>query len=208
MIIDISVPIDDKLPIWPNSPKPKFSKISSIRGGDSANDTEIKMSVHTGTHIDAPLHFIQNGKSVEKLDLKTFFGPVFVVYLPKIKEITSRDIRKLNLPKKTERILFKTENSNLWRKKISKFNKNYVGLTVDAAEWLSKKGVKLVGIDYLSIAKFDEAEEVHKILLEKGIIILEGINLNKVKQGRYQLVCLPVKIAGLEASQTRAILIK
>jgi len=206
-IIDISTSISSYTPIWPKIPKPRFSPILSIKNGGVANDTKIEMSIHTGTHIDAPLHFFIKGKSTDKLPLETFIGPTFVAHLPKVKEITSRDLEKIKLPHGTKRLLFKTSNSSLWSKKNHKFKKDYVGLTQDAALWLSKQKIKLVGIDYISIAKFDEAMLVHQILLKKEIVILEGLDLSKVKQGTYQLMCLPVKISNIEAAPVRAVLL-
>jgi len=206
-IIDISVSISSKIPTWPKVPKPRFSLISSLKKRDVSDDTKIEMSIHTGTHIDAPSHFLTKGKSTDKLPLKTFIGPAFVASLPKVKEITAEDLEKLNLPKGIKRLLFKTSNSLFWKKGLSKFQKNYVGLTEGAALWLSKRGIKLVGIDYISIAKFSEAVPVHQILLKKEIVILEGLDLSKVRQGTYKLICFPVKISNIEAALARAVLI-
>jgi len=207
-IIDISVGNNNKMPIWPSTPKFKTKKNYSIRRGDTANDTSIEMSVHTGTHIDAPLHFISSGQSIDKLPLDTFVGPALVVYLPRVKEILSIHLEKLDIPSGVERILFKTSNSTLWKEKNSVFRRDYVGLTSEAALWLSKRNFKLVGVDYLSVAKFNESIPVHNILLRNSTALLEGINLSEAKPGLYELVCLPVKMIGLEASSTRAILIK
>lgn len=204
-IIDISVAIDKNVPVWPTASPPQCVKTFNIEDGHPANDSAIQMGVHTGTHIDAPLHFINKGKSIDKLPLEIFIGPTRVVHLPRAKEITADDLDKLKIPKNITRILFKTSNSLLWSKG-AQFKKDYVGLTISAAKWLSKQKIKLVGVDYLSIAKFDEAVEVHKILLGKGTVLLEGINLSKVKPGIYQLICLPVKFSNLEASPARAVL--
>lgn len=206
-IIDISVPIDDKLPLWPNAITPQCTKHMSLDTGHVCNDSSIHFGLHAGTHIDAPLHFVRAGKSIDKMPLEIFTGPVFVAHLPKVKEISAADLEKLKISKNTTRILFKTSNSSLWSKGPV-FEKNYVGLTESAAKWLVKRKIVLVGVDYLSIAKFDEAVQVHKILLGKGVALLEGINLNKVKSGLYQLVCFPIKIGEQEAAPVRAVLIK
>ncbi|MDO8492707.1 MAG: cyclase family protein [bacterium] len=208
MIIDISIPVNHKTPIWPKTPRLRLKNICSIKKGDSANDTKIEMSLHTGTHLDAPRHFFSGGQSIDKMPLQIFIGPAFVAYLPKVKKITAYDLEKLHLPRGVSRLLFRTSNSLLWKKRISKFQKNYVGLTADAAMWLSKRKIKLVGVDYLSVSAFDETVPVHRILLKKGIALLEGINLGGVKQGVYQLICFPVKISNLEAAPVRAVLIK
>ncbi|PIN92972.1 cyclase [Candidatus Pacearchaeota archaeon CG10_big_fil_rev_8_21_14_0_10_31_24] len=207
-IIDISIPVSKKTPLWPGTSRIVLKKFRSLKRGDNSNDTEIEMSMHAGTHIDAPLHFIRKGASIDQLPLKTFMGSVFVAYLPKVKEINAEVLKKLNLPKKVERILFKTSNSLLWKNGILKFKKDYVGLTKDATLWLSRRGVKLVGVDYLSVAKFNEIVSVHKILLKNKVILLEGIDLSGVSPGTYHLICLPLKISKAEAAPVRAILIK
>ncbi len=208
MIIDISVPIDESMILWPGNSHPKFKRLYSMKRGSTHNEISIEMNTHTGTHIDAPRHFVLNGKAIDQMDPNIFVGPTWVVNMPDVKEIKSSNLEKLKLPRSIERILFKTANSSLWNKKNPKFRKDYVGLTPDAASWLVKRKIKLVGIDYLSIAKFTDVLAVHRILLKAGIIILEGLNLSKVKKGKYQLVCLPIKIANAEAAPVRAILIK
>jgi len=207
-IIDISISVNNRISLWPGNQGLKLKRISDMKKGQAYNETSIDMNVHIGTHIDAPRHFIFSGKTIDQMALDAFIGTTFVAYLPKVKTISSADLEKVRIPKSVKRILFKTSNSLLWEKRVSKFEKEYVGITPDAAMWLSKRNFKLVGVDYLSVAKFDEAPEVHKILLKKGIALLEGINLSGVRPGKYELICLPIKIAGLEASSTRAVLIK
>jgi arylformamidase len=206
-IIDISVLANDKITIWPGNTSPQIRRLSDMKKGDAYNETSLEMNVHTGTHIDAPLHFISKGVSIDKSPLDIFIGPAFVAYLPKVKEITVKDLGKLSLPKGIKRILFKTSNSLLWEKKVKKFKKDYVGLTADAASWLVKRGIKLVGMDYLSIAKFGEAVAVHKILLGNNVYIIESLNLTGVKPSTYELICLPLKIADSEAAPVRAVLL-
>jgi arylformamidase len=207
-IIDISVPVNHKLPLWPNSSGLCLTRVAKIGKKSMVNETHIEMNAHVGTHIDAPLHFISRGLSIDGVPLDVFVGPVVVVYLPKVKEVAAKDLEKLSLPKDTKRILFKTSNSILWDQKVKKFKKDYVGLTADAASWLVKRGVKLVGIDYLSIAKFTEAVAVHKVLLGNSVYIIESLNLTGVKPGTYKLICLPIKITNSEAAPARAVLIK
>ncbi|HLP44239.1 MAG TPA: cyclase family protein [Candidatus Nanoarchaeia archaeon] len=206
-IIDISVPVNDTIPVWPKAARPDFPKFLSMERGDVCNDSNIRMGMHTGTHIDAPLHFVKNGKSIDSLPLETFIGDVLVVELPDANEISAEQLDSLTIPENTERILFKTKNSKLWGA-TNEFAKDYVGISITGAEWLAKKSIKLIGVDYLSIAKYEEAADVHKILLGKGIALLEGINLSQVESGVYQLSCLPIKFTGLEAAPVRAILIK
>ncbi len=206
-IIDISVTVDSRTVVWPRTPKPAFRKLSSLRKGELSDDTQITTSVHVGTHLDAPSHFIASGKSIDKLPLDIFMGRVLVVDLPKIKDIAAEILEALNLETSVDRLLFKTSNSEPWRKRGGKFNKNYVGVTTSGARWLTKRKLKLIGVDYLSIAKFNEVQSVHQILLKGNIALLEGINLAKVKAGTYQLICLPTRLANVEAAPTRAILL-
>jgi arylformamidase len=206
-IIDISLPIKKGMPIWPGSAKPCLGWDFQIKKGDKANVTQLKIDVHTGTHLEGPLHFIPDGISLDKMPLNRFIGEAMVVYLPKVKSITADDLKKLSLPKHITRLLFRTSNSNFWQKGEKKFQKNYVGLNSDAANWLVEAGIQLVGIDYLSIAKYDETVKVHRILLKNEVIILEGLNLSGVKPGFYQLICFPIKLFRKEAAPARAVLL-
>ncbi|MBI2042739.1 MAG: cyclase family protein [Candidatus Nealsonbacteria bacterium] len=207
-IIDISLSIDKNIPVWPKSSKPNFKLVSSHKRGDLWTETEINMNLHTGTHIDAPLHRIKRGASVDKIPLEILSGPAFVAYLPKAKSITSKELDGLRLPKGTSRLLFRTANSNLWERKQKKFQNDFVALSVDGALWLATHKIRLVGNDYLSVAPFGkDTAEVHRILLQKGIIALEGLNLSGVKPGEYQLICLPLKLTGPEAAPVRAVLV-
>lgn len=206
-IIDISTPIREKMVLWPKSAKPCFRQVSSHKKGGLWTETEMNINLHTGTHIDSPLHRIKGGVSVDRLSLGIMVGPAFVAYLPEAKVITPKELGNLYLPKETSRLLFKTFNSNFWKNKAKKFQKKFVGLSPDAASWLVKKKIRLIGNDYLSIAQFDEQPEVHRILLKNKIILLEGLNLSGVKPGVYQLICLPLKLAGCEAAPARAVLL-
>ena len=208
MIIDISVRVDKDTPIWAGNLYPKTTSLSNMIDGDTYNETSLEMNMHTGTHVDAPLHFIEDGQSIDQMDTDIFIGTAFVVSLPDVKKITSKDLDRIDLPQNISRLLFKTTNSLLWDKKDSAFVKDYVGITKDVADWIVSKNINLVGIDYLSISTFKETVEVHNILLKEGIAILEGINLNEVEEGDYELVCLPLKITNAEAAPTRAVLIK
>lgn len=206
-IIDISVPIDENLPVWPNTSGFAFKSVNRISEKGGCNETHLEMNAHVGTHVDAPLHFVKDGLSIDQAPLEIFMGEALVVYLPEITTITAKDLEKINFLAGTQRALFKTENSKLWEKGKN-FNKDYVGLTTDAAKFLVEKGIKLVGIDYLSIAKMSEAVEVHQILLGNGVYILEGLNLSQVDPGVYQLACLPTNLRGVEAAPARAVLFK
>ncbi len=207
-IKDISVPISSQLPVWPGDPPIEIIHESEIEKGDMANISRINFGVHTGTHIDAPFHFLKNGIKVEAIQLDQLVGEVQVVEInEKISLIQAEDLYNLKLNHWSERVLIKTMNSHFWRKKDHIFHKDYCALSESAAHFLVEEGVKLVGIDYLSIAPFDEPENVHKILLSNGIIILESINLDGIAPGLYKLVCLPLRILDVEGAPARAVLI-
>jgi arylformamidase len=206
-IIDISVSIGKSMPVWPGDIKPKLIQVKSQLKGDSSNDTRFICSSHAGTHIDAPRHFLENGKTVDQIKLDILMGPVYVVCFHKTKAIKAADLDKANIPRGTKRLLLKTDNSKLWQKRVKKFKKDFVALTPDAAKWITKRGIKLIGIDYLSIQKYDGDVATHKILLRSGVVIVESLDLSKARSGKYNIICLPLKTIGAEGSPARALLI-
>lgn len=207
-IIDITLPLSTRSLHWPTDTPMRLWRTSQITKGAQSNDTRIEMSLHSGTHYDAPLHFLKNGKSLDKIPLNVFCGSVYVAHFPNIKKITAANLEKLRMPKGVSRILFRTSNSANWSVKNAPFRENYVGLSSDAAEWLARKKFNLVGIDYLSVAQYDEIKPVHDMLLKSNIAILEGLDLRKAMKGIYQLIALPLLIPGTEAAPARAILLK
>lgn len=205
--IDISVPISPNLPVWPGSPPIKFTKTLDLEKGDSANDTSLNFSVHTGTHVDAPIHFIHNGKSIDKILLDTLIGSVYVAQVPDdILVITPEVLEKLNVPTGTNRLLLRTRNSKLWKLKVEEFNPNFVALTPSAAQWIVDHKLCLVGIDYLSIQRFYDGPETHQILFSADITVIEGLNLSDVLEGKYELICLPVNLKNAEGAPARVVL--
>lgn len=164
------------------------------------------MNCHTGTHVDAPLHFVKDGKSVEAMSLETMIGDAYVFDLSERNAITVEDFEKVWPKNGTKRVLIKTSHSRLWRDRPNEFYKDYVALTEMPARWLLDKGIALIGIDSLSIQCFGDSPIVHQLLLEKGIVIVEGLNLSNVVAGAYRLICLPIKLAGLEAAPARVVL--
>jgi len=205
-IIDVSISLKTGMVCWPGSVGFKLYKTMDMSKGDIANNSCIDTDVHIGTHIDAPRHSIPKGKTVDKLPLYILLGKSFVAYLPDVNEITSKTLANHPIPKDTKRLIFHTRNSKMWKKKNNRFNKNYVSLTKDGAEWIVNHGIRLVGIDYLSIQKFGESMETHNILLKNDVVIIEGLNMSKVKEGFYELICLPLKIIGAEGSPARVVL--
>jgi arylformamidase len=204
---DITLTITPEMIVWPGDPQVDMKRLSSISAGDNANVTQISMSCHTGTHVDAPDHFMNNGKTVESLTLDLLLGRAYVLHLPNVNLITASVLMDADIPPRTRRLLFKTRNSDYWASGNKEFQTDFVALSVDAAEWLVDRNVKVVGIDYLSIAPFKQGKPVHTILLEAGVVVIEGLDLSKVSQGRYTLTCLPLKLGGAEGAPTRAILV-
>lgn len=203
--IDISLTINKELPLWPGSRKIMIRRTMSIKKNDQANVSWIGMDVHTGTHIDAPKHFINNGIAVDEICLDKLIGNCYVCDLGNRKCIDADFLESVHLPAGIDRIIFKTKNSKLWNDK--KFNKDFVALTPCGAEWIIRKGICLVGIDYLSIQNFQEQNnKTHKILLEKEVVVIEGLILDKVKEGIYKLIALPIKINNSDGSPVRAVL--
>lgn len=203
--IDISVGVSSKLPTWPGSPEAEFARRLDLDRGDIANDTTIKMSVHTGTHVDAPLHFISEGSSVDKMCLDVLVGKAIVADVGNIDVITPEILEGLQLPSGVERLIIRTRNSQLWGKE-SNFKSDFVALTAEAAQWVVNQGIRLIGVDYLSVQRFNDGPETHIILLKSEVVIIEGLNLTNVIPGEYELICLPIKLEGVEAAPARVIL--
>lgn len=204
---DISLTLSPSLPTWPGDPNFSLKWVSNIAEGANSNVSRIDMGVHTGTHVDAPYHFLANGNSVEKLHVNLLTGRAYVLHLPNAELITAAALEEAHIPPRTRRILFKTRNSEYWARRENRFQSGFVGISPDGAEYLVRRGVKLVGVDYLSVAPYKNSRPTHEILLEAGVVIVEGLDLSGVSQGRYTLYCLPLKLAGAEGAPARAILI-
>ena len=207
-IYDISLTISPEIPIWPGDPHIVVERIATIEAGSEANLTRLEMCAHSGTHVDAPFHFINSdAMTVDQLSLKILSGRTYLLNLPDCDLITTKVLESAEIPPRTRRLLFKTRNSGYWSSRGNVFQEDYVGLSKDGAQWLVNRGVKLVGIDYLSIAPFNETRATHEILLKAGVVVIEGLDLSKVSQGRYTLHCLPLKLAGADGAPARAILV-
>jgi arylformamidase len=208
-IFDISLPISPDLPVWPGDPQVVLERIRAKTEGSATNDSRIACSVHSGTHVDAPLHFIDHGASVEQLPLDILVGPTEVVECPSTDIITQDVLNRLTLPEGTQRLLIKTRNSALWRDAQQAFHPDFVALDSHAARWVVDQGIRLIGVDYLSVQRFNDKDPAtHRVLLEDGVVIVEGLDLREVNPGAYQLICLPIKLVGSDGAPARAILIK
>jgi arylformamidase len=208
-IYDISLSISPNLPTWPGDPGLKLEQYASMDKGDHYNATQISSSVHLGTHVDAPRHFLNDGSAVEQLRLEVLTGPCYVTQLPDgIEAITAEVLDRTEITSEMKRVLFGTSNSHYWAKGESKFQTDFVAITEDGAEWLVERGVQLVGVDYLSVAPYNDSIPTHAALLKAGVVIVEGLNLSNIMRGFYDLYCLPLKIAGSDGAPARAILIQ
>ena len=205
-LYDISLTIADDLPVWPGDPKIKLKKISKIEDGEEANVTHISACVHTGTHVDAPDHFMGNGQTVENLPLDLLVGAAFVVELHVDGQVSAVDLQSASIPEGTNRLLIKTTNSQLWAEGVKEFKSDFIALEADAAAYLVNQGVEVVGVDYLSVAPFADPGPTHRILLEEGVLIIEGLNLSGIEPGEYTLMCLPLKISGSDGAPARVLL--
>jgi arylformamidase len=207
-LYDISLTISPDMPVWPGDPSVVLERIESMDAGSHVNVSQLACSVHTGTHVDAPHHFLNDGRTVESLALEVLCGPVLVIHLgDDVDLITAQVLEAAAIPAGTLRLLFKTRNSQLWARDEKRFVEKFVAISSDGADWLMRFGVKLVGVDYLSVAPFKQSDAPHQALLKPGIIILEGLDLSVVPAGNYDLYCLPLKLAGSDGAPARAVLV-
>jgi arylformamidase len=207
-IHDITLPISPAMPVWPGDPPVTLEQIESMDRGAHANVTRLDMSAHTGTHVDAPHHFLNDGRTVENLPLDALIGPALVVQLPdELDLVTAAALEAASVPAGTERLLLRTRNSHLWARRQLDFFPAFIGISADGAEWLVRRGLRLVGVDYLSVAPFQQSEATHRILLAAGIVLLEGADLHTVPPGAYELYCLPLKLLGSDGAPARVVLV-
>jgi len=207
-IYDISLPISESLVVWPGDPPIRITQPYHLDRGDEATVTRLDMGAHTGTHVDAPAHFVPGGSGVDDLDLNVLVGPALVVDAREADALSADVLETLPIPPGAERVLFHTRNSDLWARGEPEFHNEFVAITGDGARWLIERGVRLVGVDYLSVAPFDATIPTHRALLRAGVIAIEGLDLRGIRPGVYQLVCLPLKIVGADGAPARAILIE
>lgn len=229
-ILDISVEVSPATLVWPGDPAPFFELVSSIERGDLYNLTQMRISAHTGTHIDAPSHFIAGGRTAEATPLEALIGPCLVLdfssraafgndatdCLPvrdTVCDISAGDLEEARIPTGTARLLIKTDNSRGARNTVPDAEqKPYptqipTALDDSACEWIARRGIRLVGIDGPSISSCSRPMKGHIALLEEGLVILENLDLSSVAGGGYTLLCLPLRLAGCEGAPARAVLV-
>lgn len=205
-MIDVSVPIHDDMPTWPTSIGVRVTQVENRAAGDTANVSRLDCDVHTGTHVDAPRHFVDGGDGIDALGLDVLNGSCYVADARGIESITRAALTELPIPDDTRRLLLRTDNSRWWDEGDTIFHEDYVALTAGAAEWVVEHDIDLVGVDYLSVQRFHDGPATHEILLSNEVIIVEGLNLTDVDDGTYDLSCLPLRIVGADGAPARAAL--
>ena len=194
-LYDVTVPISANVPIYSGDPKVNIDTPSSIAAGDPANVSHLCFGAHTGTHVDAPSHFIEGGRRVDKLDIEKLIGRCTVVAIAD--EVDAIEPHHLPMSTDVDRILFKTRNSAFWNEPEKGFREDFTYVSPEAARIMAGRGVKLVGIDYLSIEKFGSTDfGTHIALLSKEVVIVEGLDLRGIAAGEYELICMPLKWVG------------
>jgi arylformamidase len=204
-LYDITRTLEPGMPSWPGEPGPTLSLIKEMARGHPADVSELTLGVHTGTHVDAPRHFIPGAPGVETLSLDVLVGPVRVVAIGDPHAIRAAELERAAL-EGAERVLFRTRNSEMPPQ--AEFTEDFVYVDPGAARWLVDHRIRLVGVDYLSVEQFDAEQPLtHRTLLGAGIVIIEGLDLRDVSPGDYTLACLPLKLANADGAPARVILI-
>jgi arylformamidase len=201
-IHDVSVPIEPGMVIYHDNPGFSIDLDSAISAGATANVSKLTMGAHTGTHVDGPSHFYDGGPGTEALDLEAMIGPCAVVEIPErgLEPIDRTCLEAAAIPDSAERVLLKTTNSSLWE--LSEFTHDFIRLNGSGAEYVLERGIRLIGIDYLSIGDPD----AHRALLGAPIVALEGLDLRRVDPGPYDLICLPLHLQGSDGAPSRVVL--
>lgn len=194
-IYDVTVPLSNELPTYPGDPGIEIGEWRALARGDSANVSVVSFGAHTGTHVDAPAHFIEGASKVESMPLDVLIGEALVVEVPQDVLVIDEAFVTANVAPGTTRVLFKTRNSAFWEETPPQFHSDFTHLNLGAATRLRDQGAKLIGIDYLSIERFKSGtHEVHLALLSQGVVILEGLRLGEVPAGKFELICLPMRL--------------
>ena len=207
MIYDITIPINNDTPVWTGDKEVKIQRDRTIAAGADYNVSLLEMGVHTGTHMDAPYHVMDAGRTVDQIPLEQLIGQAQVVVVPpEIESIDANFLSYCGLSEGVERVLFKTRNSKFWNDQPLRFREDFIGVDASGARWLTEQGVILAGIDWFSISPMQDLKTPHEILLGAGTVILENLDLRKVPAGSYELICLPLKLMGTDGAPVRAIL--
>ena len=199
---DVSIPIHPGMVIYHDNPGVEIELDSAIARGATANVSEVTMGAHTGSHVDGPSHFYDSRRGADSLPLEAMVGPALVMELGELASgsITGEDLREAGIPAGTERLLLKTSNSELWNR--DEFTRDFLRLDGSAADHVLELGIRLIGIDYLSIGD----PEAHLALLGAGVVALEGLDLREIEPGAYELLCLPLRLLDTDGAPARVVL--
>ena len=206
-IIDLSPTISPAIPVWPGDPAVRLHHPAHLERGDPYTLTELAMSAHTGTHVDAPAHYLPGRPGVDALPLDALIGPAWVVDTGDADAITAAVLAGLDLPAGAERVLFRTRNTRRGLMLSPRFHTDFVAITEDGARWLVARGLRLVGVDYYSVAPYHALAPTHQVLLDAGIVVVEGLNLEPAQPGPYTFICLPLKLKDADGAPARAVLV-
>lgn len=205
--IDISTPLDpETAPVYPDNFGLVFTYTSELNNGDGVNLSKYSLGAHSGTHVDAPLHFLEGGFSIDQVDVGRLIGPALVIEIPSDAPCLTADILEQFPWRGHERLLFKTRNSKRDLLVDPSFQKEYTYIAADAAELLATEPLAMVGVDYLSVEGFQHEPRTHRALLGNSIAVVEGLRLTNIAAGAYELIVLPLKIVGHEGAPARALL--
>jgi len=207
-LYDITVPIENGMPVWPGDPPVRLEQVSSIAQGANANVSSLACGVHVGTHVDAPHHFLDGASTVEALPLDALLGRAYVADLRRADVVDAAALERARIPPRTSRLLLRTRNSEFWKRGERTFQTDFVAVDAGGAEWLVRRKIRLIAVDYLSVAPYGHSRPTHQILLSAGVVVVEGVDLSRVPPGSYTLYCLPMKLAGSDGAPARAVLAK
>ena len=207
-IYDISLTVSNDLPVWPGDTPIDLRRNKDMQHGELYTLSQITTTVHVGSHLDAPKHFLRDGYGVDQIDLNKLIGPCFVVDLANIDSIDAQSLERANIPRHVTRLLCRTRNSEIWARSDNVFHTDFVAIEPSGADWIVQRGMQLVGVDYLSVGAYEGGIPTHEILLSNGVVPVEGLDLSRIEPGEYQLICLPLKLKDCDGAPVRAVLMR
>jgi arylformamidase len=194
--------------VWPGDTPINLARNKEMQQGELYTLSELTSTVHVGSHLDAPMHFVRDGHGVDQIDLGKLIGPCMVVDLPDVDSIDAHSLDRANIPANVTRLLCRTRNSDYWARGDNTFHTDFVAIDPSGAEWIVQHGIQLVGVDYLSVGAYYNGIPTHEILLNNGVVPVEGLDLSRIEPGEYQLICLPLKLKDCDGAPVRAVLVR
>jgi arylformamidase len=207
-IYDISLTISNDLPVWPGDRPISLVRNKDMQHGELYTLSQLTSTVHVGSHLDAPRHFVRDGHGVDQTDINKLIGPCYVVDLSDVNSIDAQSLEQAIIPVHVTRLLCRTRNSEWWARGDNTFHTDFIAIDPTGAEWIVQRGMQLVGVDYLSVGAYEGGIPTHEILLLNGVVPVEGLDLSRIEQGEYQLICLPLKLKDCDGAPVRAVLMR